>query len=160
MSREDNIFAEFDKKVDLKGLTKDVEDAKENGGNREFEDVPEGEYECKIDKMELRKSKTKEEPMFSCWMRILKGKYKGQMMFMNQVITQGFQIHIVNEFMRDLAPDFDREIEFTEDGGYSAYNDLVMDVFEHISESYEYAIKKTKTKKGFDAYYVNEVFDV
>ena len=154
----DNMFAEFDKAVDLKGFSKDVENAAENGGNREFEDVPEGEYEAEITKMELKVSSTK-KPMFSAWMKILKGKYKGQMMFMNQIVDEGFKIHICNEFMRDLAPDYNHDIEFTEHGGYSAYAETIMDVFEYISSRYEYAIKKTKTKRGFDSYYVKEVFD-
>jgi hypothetical protein len=153
-----DIFAEFDKKIDLKGLSDDIKTAEENGGNGEFKDVPTGEYECEINKMEIKKSSTK-KPMFSCWMKILKGDYKGQMMFMNQIIEQGFQIHIVNQFLRDLAPDFDDEIEFTAEGGYTAYNDLIMDVFEYVTKNYEYAIKKSKNNKGYDVYYVNSVFD-
>ena len=80
-------------------------------------------------------------------------------MFMNQIIEQGFQIHIVNQFLRDLAPDFDDEIEFTAEGGYTAYNDLIMDVFEYVTKNYEYAIKKAKNNKGYDVYYVDSVFD-
>lgn len=156
----EDIFAKFDKTVDLGGLSKDVEAAKENGGNREFEDVPVGEYEVEINKLELTMTKTKpERPMLSCWMKILNGKYKGQLMFMNQVITEGFQIHIANEFLRSLLPNNDMSIEFTEDGGYSQYADLVMDVFEYVSDQFEYAVKKYKTNKGYDGYEVKEIFD-
>lgn len=159
MSAE-NIFAKFDKTVDLGGLSKDVEAAKDNGGNRDYKDVPVGEYEVEINKMELTMTKTKpERPMFSCWMKILNGEYKGQLMFMNQVITEGFQIHITNEFMRSLLPNDDMDIEFTEDGGYSRYANLVMDVFEYISDRFEYAVKYYKTNKGYDGYEVKEIFD-
>ena len=40
--------------------------------------------------------------MVTCWMKIVEGEYKGSLIFMNQVVTQGFQIHIVNEFVRSL----------------------------------------------------------
>ena len=91
-----NIWDEFDKNIDTEGLAKDVEEAAENGGRRE---VPHDTYEVAVTKLELVKSK-KGDPMVTCWMKILEGEYKNSMIFMNQVVTQGFQIHIANEFMR------------------------------------------------------------
>ena len=156
MSREDNIFAEFDKKVDLKGLTKDVEDAKENGGNREFEDVPEGEYECKIDKMELKES-SKHDPMFFCQFRILQGDFKNSCLFMNQVITQGFQIGQVNRFLRSLQVFDDSEVEFKD---YAQYNELILDVMEEIdSNGTEFLVEYKKSKKDFPIYTIKDVYD-
>ena len=91
-----NIWDEFDKAIDTEGLAKDVEEAAENGGRRE---VPHDTYEVAVTKLELVKSK-KGDPMVTCWMKILEGEYKGSLIFMNQVVTQGFQIHIANEFLR------------------------------------------------------------
>lgn len=90
-----NIWDDFDKAIDTEGLAKDVEEAAENGGRRE---VPHDTYEVAITKLELVKSK-KGDPMVTCWMKILEGEYKGSLIFMNQVVTQGFQIHniLINE---------------------------------------------------------------
>ena len=91
-----NIWDEFDKAIDTEGLAKDVEEAAENGGRRE---VPHDTYEVAVTKLELVKSK-KGDPMVTCWMKIVEGEYKNSLIFMNQVVTQGFQLHIANEFMR------------------------------------------------------------
>ena len=94
-------FEKFDKSVDLEGLKHDIADAQNN--ERSFEEVPCDVYEVKIEKMEIGEtgptSKNPGSPMFVCWFKILEGPYKGQLIFMNQVITQGFQIHIVKEFL-------------------------------------------------------------
>ena len=91
-----NIWEEFDKSIDTEGLAKDVEEAAENGGRRE---VPHDTYEVAINKLELTKSK-KGDPMVTCWMKIVEGEYKGSLIFMNQVVTQGFQIHIASSCVR------------------------------------------------------------
>jgi len=44
-----SIWEKFDKKVDLEALSQDINNIKDN--KREFEDVPEGNYEVKITKM-------------------------------------------------------------------------------------------------------------
>ena len=105
-----NIWDEFDKAIDTEGLAKDVADAAENGGRR---DVPHDTYEIAVQKLELTKSK-KGDPMVTCWMKIVEGEYKGSLIFMNQVVTQGFQIHIVNEFVRSLISDPMDEDEIAE----------------------------------------------
>ena len=81
-------------------------------------------YEIKIEKLELVKSK-KNDPMFTCWMKIISGEYKGCFIFMNQVVTQGFQIHIVDEFLRSL--DSGIEIEFKT---YSQFAQLLSEIKE------------------------------
>lgn len=86
-----NIWEKFDKAIDVEGLQKDVQEAAENGAN--FREVPHGEYEVKIEKLELVESKAG-DPMVTVWFKVLAGDYKGSMIFMNQVITKGFQIHI------------------------------------------------------------------
>lgn len=102
-----NIWDEFDKAIDTEGLTKDVEEAAENGGRRE---VPHDTYEVAVTKLELTKSK-KGDPMVTAWMKIVEGEYKGSLIFMNQVVTQGFQIHIANEFLRALVEEMAEPIE-------------------------------------------------
>lgn len=151
-----NIFAQWDNAVDTEGLQKDIHEAEQNGGGN-FKEVPHGKYEVSIEKMELKATKTKNDPMVSIWMKICNGDFEDSLIFMNQVITQGFQIHIVNEFLRSLVQDCNDapDIEFK---SYSQYANLLMDVHELIADQFEYAIKYGQTKKGFDTFEVVEVY--
>ena len=151
-----NIFEQWDKAVDMDGLQKDIAEAKNNsGGNKEYKEVPHGQYEVSIEKMELKGTK-KGDPMASIWMKICEGEYKGSLIFMNQVITQGFQIHIVNEFLRSLIQDCADapEVEFK---SYSQYANLLMDIHELISESFEYAVDYGENK-GYDTFKITDVY--
>lgn len=152
MSKNENIWDEFDKKVDIDGLQKDIKEAEENEGQN-FKDVPLGEYEVKIEKLELVKSK-KNDPMFSCWMKIINGENKGSMIFMNQVMTQGFQIHIVDEFLRSLDSGID--IEFKT---YSQFAKMLEDIKEKIDGVLEYAVEYGE-KKGFNTFKITNIYEV
>ena len=146
-----DMFEKWNSNADLAGLQKDIKDAQEN--NREYEKVPHGEYEVKVDKMELKATK-KGDPMVSIWFTILEGKYKNSKLFMNQVVTQGFQIHIVNEFLRSMCTDFN--IEFVD---YKQYADLLLDVAEFCDENnLEFAIKY-EDNKGYDKFTITDVFE-
>lgn len=146
------MFEKWNSNADLAGLQKDIKDAQDN--NREFEKVPHGEYEVKLDKLELKATK-KGDPMVSAWFTILAGKYKNSKLFMNQVVTQGFQIHIVNEFLRDMCTDLN--IEFID---YKQYADLLLDVAEFCDENnLEFALKY-EDNKGYDKFTITDVFEV
>ena len=146
-----NMFDKWNSNIDLKGLQDDVKEASNN--KREFDKVPHGEYEVKVDKMELKASK-KGDPMVSIWFTILEGKYKKSKIFLNQVITQGFQIHIVNELLKSMGTDLN--IEFVD---YKQYADLLLDVAEFCDENnLEFAIKY-EDNKGYDKFTITEVFE-
>ena len=145
-----NIWEKFDREIDIEGL--DVQEAAENGAN--YREVPHGEYEVKIEKLELVESKAG-DPMVTVWFKILTGEYKGCMIFMNQVITKGFQIHLMNEFLRSLDSGYD--IEFK---SYSQYGQLLMDIHEAIDGQLEYALKYGEGKKGFNTYEITDVYEV
>lgn len=146
-----DIFEKWNSNADLAGLQKDIKDAQDN--NREYDKVPHGEYEVKLDKLELKATK-KGDPMVSAWFTILAGKYKNSKLFMNQVVTQGFQIHIVNEFLRDMC--IDLNIEFID---YKQYADLLLDVAEFCDENnLEFAIKY-EDNKGYDKFTITDVFE-
>ena len=83
-------FSKFDQAMDLEGLASDIQKVEENGGG-DYKEVPYGTYEVKITKLELTESK-KHDPMVTAWFKILNGEYKNSLLFMNQVVTQGFQI--------------------------------------------------------------------
>ena len=147
-----NIWEKFDNAIDVEGLQKDVQEAAGNGTN--FREVPHGEYEVKIEKLELVESKAG-DPMVTVWFKVLAGDYKGSMIFMNQVITKGFQIHIMNEFLRSLDSGYD--VEFR---SYSQYGQLLMDIHEAIDGKLEYLLKYSEGKKGFSNYEIVDVYEV
>jgi len=149
-----NIFDKWDKNTDLDGLKKDVEEAKKNGNSGTYKEVPEGTYEVLIEKMELKES-SKGDPMFSCWFKILTGDYKNSRIFMNQIVNQGFQIGIVNDFLRSLETDVDIEFE-----SYAKYADLILDVMEEVDGSLEFLLDYGKNSKGFNTYRIKEVYEV
>ena len=151
-----NIFDKWDKEVDTEGLAKDVAEASQNSGGN-YEEVPHGTYEVAIKQMELKASK-KGDPMVSIWFKVVSDNHKGGIIFFNQVITQGFQIHIVNELLRKMVSEANDapEIEFK---SYKQYNDLLLDVFE-ITDGFEYGLKYTANSKNkdFSDYEITEVF--
>ena len=152
-----NIFEEFDKMYDTKELAEEV---KNSNDTPVYKDVPDGEYEVKIEKLELVKTKETGKPMVSGWFKILSGDYKGQMIFMNQLVDynkkeDSFKIRIVNDFLRSL--DSDLNIEFV---NYNQYGNLIMDVMEEINGKYEYGLKYTHNRKGYPQFEITEVFEL
>ncbi len=148
-------WKKIDEKMDLKGLQQDVEDAANNPGQGNWKDVPVGDYEVKVEKMELTQSK-KGDPMLSVWFGVLNGEYKGSKIFMNQVCNQGFQLHLVNEFLRSLDSGMDIP-KFTD---YATLNDTILDVHEVINGKLEYGLKYSENKKGFKIFEITDVFEV
>lgn len=143
-----NIWEKFDKEID-KDMQKKIEEAE----NSEYAEVPLGDYEVKVDNMELKISKNG-NPMVSIWFRIVAGDYNNNLLFMNQVINQPFQIGLANKILRALDPN--KNIEFE---SYSQYANLIMDIFEDIDGKFEYALKYGE-KKGFSTFEVLDIFEV
>lgn len=148
-----NIFDKFDKVYDNEGLKKDIEEAKENGGGN-FEEVPVGTYEVKIEKLELVESKSN-KPMISCWFKVLAGDCKGRLIFMNQLVDEGFKINIMNEFFKSL--DSGEEIYFD---SFKQYNDLILDIHEAIDGKLEYLLDYSENNKGYKKFTIKEVYEV
>ena len=142
-------FSKYDKQIDLEALKEDIEDS----ANSDFEEVPLGTYEVAITKLKLSESK-KGDPMVQVWFKIVSGEYNGRLLFMNQVITRGFQIHIVDEFLRSL--DSGINIHFD---SYSQYNELLMDVFEAIDGNFEFALRYGENK-GFNTFEITDIFEL
>lgn len=147
-----NVWDKFDKAIDLEGLKKDAEESAKNGGGN-YKEVPAGNYEVAITKLELRES-SKGDPMMSVWFKILAGDFEGSYLFMNQVLTSGFGLHTAKEFLKSL--DVSDEVEFV---SFSQFGNMLMDMMEKIDEDkLEYAIEYGETKKGFKTFKVTEVF--
>ena len=148
-----NIFDKWDKNIDTEGLQKDIAEADANGGG-DYREVPVGTYEVRVDKIELKES-SKGDPMVSIWFKILDGDYKGSLLFMNQVITQGFQIRQLNRLLKSMGTDC--TVEFK---NYSQYNNLLMDIYEVVESGMEYLLEYKRNKKDFPIYTIKEVYEV
>ena len=144
-------WEEFDKDVDIENLEKDVEKASSSDFG-DYPDVPYGKYEVKITKLELTQSK-KGDPMLSVWFQIVNGEQKDRLIFMNQVILQGFQIHTANEFLRSLQTD--ENVEFK---GYAKYNILILNIYEKIINN-EYELDYKENKKGYKTFKILQKFE-
>ncbi|GAB2553575.1 DUF669 domain-containing protein [Gracilibacillus alcaliphilus] len=151
----------FDKDVDLEALEEDVKEVEENGGG-DFPDIPDGEYEVAVEKMEMVTSK-KGDPMLSIWFEIVEGEFEGQRIFYNGVMQPhnekafGFQTHRNNEMLRAL---WDCEKDDVEFKGFVDYADLVLDIHEDIDGKFEYLLDKGKNDGGYDTFEIKEVFEV
>lgn len=146
-------WAKYDATVDHEGLQKDYEEAQNNGG--EFKEVPPGEYEVKIVKLELTQSK-KGDAMGLCWFEVLEGAYKKQKIFYYQVVDSGFKINIFNKLLRSLESGVDVKWK----NNYGKYAEDIKQVFSEIErKGLEYALKYGETDKGFKTYEITEVFD-
>ena len=145
-------FGKFNSMFDVAALKADVEEAAKNGtGN--YKEVPCGDYEVKVTKMELTESK-KGSPMVTIWFKILAGEYEGSLIFMNQVITQGFQIHICNTLLRSF--DTGHDVHFDD---FDQYENLILDIAEAIdTKKLEYGLKLGENK-GYKTFEITEVFE-
>ena len=153
MAENNNLWDKFDKAVDTEGLAADVKEAAENGAN--FREVPHGVYEVEVNKLELIESK-KGDPMVTVWFKVVDGEYKGCLIFMNQVITQGFQIHIANEILRQMTAELDGfNVEFKT---YKQYGELLMDIREAVDGKFEFKLDYAEGKKGFSTYSIDEIY--
>jgi hypothetical protein len=149
------IFDKWNKSIDVAGLQKDIAGADQQNGSGDYKEVPDGTYEVKIEKIELKAS-SKGDPMVCMWFRILSGDFKNSMIFMNQVVTQGFQISQLNRFLKSLQAVDDDQIEFKD---YSQYNDLLMDIFEEVDGTLEFLLNYGTNKKGFHTYKIEDVYE-
>lgn len=147
-------FDKFDKSVDLDGLRNDVAEAASNSGGN-FKEVPHGEYEVSINKLELTVSKSG-NPMLACWMKIVAGEYSGSMIFMNQVVNQGYQIHIANNFLKSLVKGMSINVKFE---SYTQYAELILDIGEAIQDQREYLLEYGE-RKGFNTFAIKDIFEI
>ena len=126
-------FSKFDQQVDTKKLAQEAEEIKKNGGAGDFPEIEEGNYVCKVEKLEIKETKDG-RPMLSAMFRIIEGKHKKQCLFFNRVLygTQNDANMIagaltwLDELESEVGP-----IVFE---SYSKFSDLVMDIAEDISE--------------------------
>ena len=161
-------FEKWDNDANTADIAKGIDEASKNQKG-EFAEVPHGNYDVDVRQMELKASK-QGNPMVSIQFRILEGNFKGQMIFYNQVVNEGFQVHFANEILRKLVseiPDgelYNRIDKMKERFSYKEYGNLILDIFEAINGSFEYILSYQKGKKNaktgdyFSTYDITEVF--
>lgn len=151
----DNIFAKFNEMFDVEGLKKDVEDAQSSTGD--FVEVPFGDYEVKVSKIELgatgEKSKIPGAPMAKVWYTILSGDYKNQKIFQNQMLTTGFGIHKMNELLDSLETGIPVVFE-----NFEQYKALFDEIFNEVDGKAEYQLSYTQNNKGYSVYTIVQRF--
>ena len=145
-------FKKFQQQFPAAEMTKAVEQAKENGG---YEKIPDGEYRCKVEKMELKESK-KGAPMCSIMFRIVAGDLKKQCIFYNRVLAgtknDGFMMKSNNDFLNSLDSGIDVSFE-----SWEQYNDLILDIAEAIdADKLEYMVQVKNDGK----YQTLEIVDI
>ena len=163
-------FSEFDNKVDLEELQKEVEEAKET----DFTDVPDGKYIVSIEKMEIKKTKAGDKLMFAVQAKIKEGidkhgdavdtDQKNRMIFFNRVISgnkntetwnDGRAIKSVCTWVNKLLSEDEEPIEFV---NYQDFADQILDVFQFIQGNIE--VEVTYAVNKFNPITINEVFDL
>ena len=151
----ENIFEKFNNMFDMAGLKQDVDSASANTGD--FVEVPKGNYEVKVTKIELgetgEKSKNPGMPMAKVWFDILAGDFKNQKIFMNQMLTSGFGIHKMNEFLTSLETGITIQFE-----NFAQYADLMARVFDEVDGKAEYELSYGENNKGYSTYTIVQRF--
>lgn len=151
----ENIFEKFNSMIDVVGLKQDVETAKNSTGD--FVEVPKGDYEVKVTKIELgetgQNSKTPGMPMAKVWFDIVAGEFKGQKIFMNQMLTTGFGIHKMNEFLDSLKTGITVQFE-----NFAQYADLFEQIFAAVDGQAEYQLNYGENNKGYSTYTIVQRF--
>lgn len=144
----------FDLKID-NNLLNDIANASTNSG--EFEELPLGRYEVKINSMELTQSK-KGDPMTKTIFEVVQGQFKGRYIFKNSVIYKGdrndaWRLKQEIEFINSLQPI--NQVNFY---SFSDFEKQVSNAFADVnSRKLEYLIE-IKEKNNFRTYSVVEVY--
>lgn len=151
----ENMFEKFNSMFDVEGLKNDIAAQSEASG--EFVEVPKGEYEVKISKIELgetgEKSKNPGMPMAKVWFTVLAGEYKGQKIFMNQMLTSAFGFHKMNEFLTSLETSIPVVFE-----NFTQYDELFKQIFNEIDGKGEYQLSYGENNKGYSTYTIVKRF--
>ena len=151
----ENIFAKFNEMFDVEGLKNDI--ANIGTSTKEFVEVPVGDYEVKVVKLELgvtgENSKTPGAPKASVWFEILAGEFKGQKIFMTQMLTTPYGFHNMNQLLVSLETGIPVSFE-----NFVQYDDLFKQIFAEIDGRAEYQLNYDKNAKGFSTYTIVQRF--
>lgn len=143
------MFAKFNEmfggEAGLRDLQNEIAASATKTGD--FVEVPHGDYEVKVVKIELgqtgEKSKNPGMPMAKVWFEVLAGEYKGQKIFMNQMLTSAFGFYKMNEFLNSLETGITVVFE-----NFEQYSDLFAQIFAEVDGKAEYQLAYTANPKN------------
>ena len=157
-----SIFEKYSSKINQEELSKSQQEIKENAnGGGQREEVPVGKYECKVDKLECKKSKAG-NLMISIWFRILTGKFEKSVIFYNGVFHEDWMRHRVAKILSDILDDGDHQAEINlilKSGNMDEINNFCMDIHESVEGRLEYLLDYGQSK-GYQTYKIDEVYEV
>lgn len=149
----ENIFEQFKNEVDWEAL----KHAEDSNTGRSYKEVPPGNYQVNVDKMEWKESKSG-LPMLSIWFKIAGGKYDGCRVFYNQTIKETWMFENMVRFLHSLALDsIDGQIE--QCGNNKQFENMLKDAEEEIDAAHiSYELKYGKTKSGYPTFEIIDSF--
>lgn len=154
-----SIFDKYNSKINAEELAASQKEIQDNAGGN-YEEVPVGKYEVKVDKLECKKSK-QNNLMVSIWFKITAGKHANQMIFYNGVFYEDWMRHRVAKLLSDLLDDGDHTAEINlilKSGDMETINNFCMDIHESIDKRFEYLLDYG-LKKGYNTYSIVEVYE-
>ena len=147
-----DMFDQFDSEFDTQALAADVASAQANSGK--YEEPPCDTYEVKVTYIGIGKTKS-DKPMAKVTFEIVAGELTGRRIYMNQVLTAGFQIHIFNEFLRSFKTSI--PVSFTT---FREYNRTMIDVKAECDErKLTFLLNFSKDKKNYNVFTIEQVFE-
>lgn len=160
-------FDDFNKKINVAELNKQIAEAKENGGTGDYPEIPEGTYRVKLNKMEVGtcgpKAKTPGAPLLKVDFVIQEGDFKKHHLFMNKVLytdrndeqwNLGKCLNGVIGWLDSLEPSEEvGEVVFED---YEQFSELILDIAEDIAPL-EYDVKYDPD--AFNSISVEEVYE-
>ena len=156
-----SIFDKYASKINAEELAQSQKEIAKNASSSDYPEVPVGEYEVKVEKMEAKMSKGN-NPMVSIWFKILKGDFKDSMIFYNGVFHEDWMRHRVVDFLSDLLDDNAHKAEINlmlKDSNIKDVNDFIMDIHEEVDGTFEYLLDYGMSK-GYNTYTIKEVYEV
>lgn len=139
-----SIFDKFKNGINQEDINNAIKEANENSGGG-FKEVPAGNYEVSVEKIELGKTK-KGADKISMWFKILAGEYKGCLLFKTSVLTEEWQLGKAIQFLNDLKSD----VEIVEIQNEDDFADLLTDIYDSIQDKgLEYEVEYIINKGGF-----------
>lgn len=151
-------FSMFDKKVDLNELQDEVN----NAPDIEFDEVPDGIYVVKIEKMEIKLTKAEDKLMFAVQCKIIEGEQANRNIFFNRVISgnkvsekwnDGRAIKSVITWLQKLETNVVPEFI-----NYQDFADCVLDIFQEIQGKVELEVDYKAS--NFNPITIKEVYDI
>ena len=155
-------FDEFDKKLNAEQFQKDLAEAKAAANDTDYPEIPKGDYDVKIERMEIKLTKTNPAPMFSVMLRIQDGQFKNACLFFNRKIANNkvsdkwndakavqTVISWVDKLQTETIPEFI---------SYTQFAQCIADIFDEWSE-YDLTMKVTYDPDKFNPVSIKEIYE-